>query len=228
MNEIKIFENADFGTVRTAEMNNKVYFIANDVAKCLGYRKPADAVTTHCKGSVKYRYLTNGGYQEVKVIPEGDVYRLIVRSKLPQAEKFESWVFDEVLPSIRQTGIYGNFDANAVICEIVKQAVSESIKQIIPIIKKETENPAEKAIRKIKAEDIYRLNGERLRQPTKMETFPRELVECVNIMLDDMEERDAINFKYIERFCGKNGYSISSASVKTYYVKRKRKCELGV
>ena len=104
MQEIKIFENADFGTVRTVEMNEKVYFIANDVAKCLGYKKPADAITVHCKGSVKYRYLTAGGCQDVKVIPEGDVYRLIIRSKLPQAEKFESWVFDEVLPSIRQTG----------------------------------------------------------------------------------------------------------------------------
>lgn len=222
MQEIKIFENADFGTVRTVEMNEKVYFIANDVAKCLGYKKPADAITVHCKGSVKYRYLTAGGCQDVKVIPEGDVYRLIIRSKLPQAEKFESWVFDEVLPSIRQTGGYGNFDVNAVICEVVKQAVSEAIKQVIPIIT-EAKNTELKENRKIRAEDIYRVNGERLTQPTKMETFPRELVECVNVMLDDMEERGNLNFKYIERFCGKNGYSISSVAVKTYYVKRKRK-----
>ena len=141
---------------------------------------------------------------------------------MPQAEKFESWVFDEVLPSIRQTGGYGNFDLNAVICEVVKQAVSEAIKQVIPIIA-ETKNTELKETRKIRAEDIYRVNGERLTQPTKMETFPRELVECVNVILDDMEERGNLNFKYIERFCGKNGYSISSVAVKTYYVKRNRK-----
>lgn len=226
MQEIKIFENADFGTIRTAEINGKPYFMANDIAKALGYSKPNNAISAHCRAALKYSTPISGKMQEVNFIPEGDVYRLIVRSKLPQAEKFESWVFDEVLPSIRQTGRYGNFDVNNVICEIVKQVISEAIKQIIPIITETKESYTPKEIRKIKADDIYRVNGERLRQPTKMETFPSEIVECVNIMLDDMEERDALNFKYIERFCGKNGYSISSASVKTYYIKRKRKQEI--
>lgn len=106
MNEIKIFENQEFGKVRALEIDGKPYFAANDIANALGYKRTADAVTAHCKGSVKRRYLTDGGEQEVKFIPEGDVYRLIVRSKLPSAEKFERWVFDEVLPSIRQTGGY--------------------------------------------------------------------------------------------------------------------------
>lgn len=106
MNEIKIFENQEFGKVRALEIDGKPYFAANDIANALGYKRTADAVTAHCKGSVKRRYLTDGGEQEVKFIPEGDVYRLIVRSKLPSAEKFEKWVFDEVLPSIRHTGGY--------------------------------------------------------------------------------------------------------------------------
>lgn len=106
MNEIQIFNNTEFGEIRTVEINDKPYFVANDIAKALGYKRVADAVTAHCKGSVKHRYLTEGGEQEIKVIPEGDVYRLIARSKLPQAEKFEKWVFDEVLPSIRKTGGY--------------------------------------------------------------------------------------------------------------------------
>ena len=59
---------------------------------------------------MKYRYLTNGGQQEVKIISEGDVYRLIIKSKLPNAQKFESWVMDEVLPTIRKTGGYVNND----------------------------------------------------------------------------------------------------------------------
>ena len=106
MNELQIFNSEEFGQVRTVEINGKPYFVANDVARALGYKRPADAVTAHCKGSVKHRYLTDGGEQELKVIPEGDIYRLTIRSKLPSAEKFEKWVFDEVIPSIRTNDGY--------------------------------------------------------------------------------------------------------------------------
>lgn len=103
---LKIFENAEFGQVRTTKINGQPYFMANDVAKALGYSIPKDAVTRHCKGAVKQRYLTEGGEQEVKVIPESDIYRLIIKSKLPSAERFERWVMEEVLPSIRKNGGY--------------------------------------------------------------------------------------------------------------------------
>ena len=63
--------------------NNTILFCGSDVAKSLGYKRPADAITAHCKGSVIYRLLTNGGEQNTKFIPEGDVYRLITHSKLP-------------------------------------------------------------------------------------------------------------------------------------------------
>ena len=106
MNELQVFNSKEFGDIRTTEIDGKPYFVANDVARALGYKRPADAVTAHCKGSVKHRYLTDGGEQELKVIPEGDIYRLTVRSKLPSAEKFERWVFDEVIPSIHQYGAY--------------------------------------------------------------------------------------------------------------------------
>lgn len=106
MQELEIFKNEEFGEVRTVMIDDKPYFVANDIASALGYKRPADAVSAHCKGSVKYRYLTNGGKQEVKIIPEGDVYRLIIKSKLPNAQKFESWVMDEVLPTIRKHGAY--------------------------------------------------------------------------------------------------------------------------
>ena len=106
MNSLQIFNSEEFGEIRTIEIDGKPYFVANDVARALGYKRPADAVTAHCKGSVKHRYLTDGGEQELKVIPEGDIYRLIVRSKLPSAERFEKWVFDEVIPSIRTNGGY--------------------------------------------------------------------------------------------------------------------------
>lgn len=103
---IQVFNNSDFGSIRSFEENGKTLFVASDVAKALGYSRPADAVSAHCKGSVKRRLPTEGGMQDVKVIPEGDVYRLITHSKLPSAEKFESWVFDDVLPTIRKTGSY--------------------------------------------------------------------------------------------------------------------------
>ena len=106
MNDLQIFDNEEFGQVRTIEIDNKPYFVANDVARALGYIETAKAIRTHCRGVSEMDIPTNGGMQTVKVIPEGDIYRLIVRSKLPSAERFESWVFDEVIPSIRQTGSY--------------------------------------------------------------------------------------------------------------------------
>lgn len=72
----------------------------------LGYAKPRNALAAHCKGALKRGALTAGGVQELTFIPEGDVYRLIVHSRLPGAERFEKWVFEEVLPAIRKTGGY--------------------------------------------------------------------------------------------------------------------------
>lgn len=106
MQELQIFNNEEFGQVRTVEIDGKPYFVANDVARALGYATPKDAVTRHCKGALKRRYLTEGGRQEMKMIPEGDMYRLITHSKLESAERFEAWVFDEVLPTLRKTGSY--------------------------------------------------------------------------------------------------------------------------
>lgn len=106
MNEIMIFNNPEFGSVRTADVDGKTYFCGNDIATALGYKQPADAIRNHCKGVYEISTPTNSGKQMMKYITEGDVYRLITHSKLPEAEKFERWVFDEVLPSIRKTGSY--------------------------------------------------------------------------------------------------------------------------
>lgn len=106
MGELHIFKNEEFGEVRTVEIEGKSYFCGKDVAGALGYAIPKDAIAAHCKGAVKHRTPTNGGIQELLFISEGDLYRLIVSSKLPTAEKFERWVFDEVIPSIRKHGLY--------------------------------------------------------------------------------------------------------------------------
>lgn len=105
--ELKIFNNQEFGQVRTMVVNGKPYAVANDIAKALGYVNPSDATNKHCKhGEMVWGSDSLGRQQQFKVIPEGDIYRLIMKSKLPAAERFESWVMDEILPSIRKHGMY--------------------------------------------------------------------------------------------------------------------------
>ena len=107
MTEIQTYTNAAFGSVRVLYEDGKPLFCGADVCKALGYKNQHDALTRHCKGVVKRYPLTNGGKQQANFLPEGDLYRLITHSKLPSAEKFERWVFDEVLPAIRKNGMYG-------------------------------------------------------------------------------------------------------------------------
>lgn len=113
MNSLQFFKSKEFGQVRTVEINNKPYFIATDIAKSLGYVNPSDAIKKHCRWVAKCEIphpQSKNKALEVNAIPEGDMYRLITNSELPGAEKFESWIFDEVLPTMRQTGGYVNND----------------------------------------------------------------------------------------------------------------------
>lgn len=108
-NELEIFKNEEFGQIRTLEVDGKPYFVASDIAKALGYKRPNDAISAHCRYTAKHSIphpQSKTKTMDVNIIPEGDLYRLIVNSELPTAEKFESWVFDEVLPSIRKHGAY--------------------------------------------------------------------------------------------------------------------------
>ena len=153
MQQVMLFENEEFGQLRMIFIDGKQYFMANDVAKALGYSVPKDAITRHCKGAMFQRYLTDGGEQEVKVIPEGDVYRLIIRSKLPKAEEFEKWVFDEVLPSIRKTGGYIQETNPYSIKEIVKETIYQVVPEIIKELedKEERNKRAERELKKLEA-----------------------------------------------------------------------------
>lgn len=105
-NMVEVFKNEEFGEIRTLVEGDRVLFCASDVAKALGYANSRKAISDHCKGVTKRDTPTNGGLQMLSYIYEGDIYRLIAHSKLPSAEKFERWVFDEVLPMIRNTGSY--------------------------------------------------------------------------------------------------------------------------
>lgn len=109
MNELQVFNNPDFGEVRTIEENGAVLFCGSDVAKALGYANPSKALSDHCKGDLTKRYPivdSLGRNQEAIFIPESDLYRLVFSSRLPQAEKFTDWVTQEVLPTIRRHGMY--------------------------------------------------------------------------------------------------------------------------
>ncbi|MBO8158856.1 phage antirepressor [Thermosyntropha sp.] len=106
MNNLQVFKNTEFGELNVLIIDEKPYFPATECARILGYSNPHDAIFRHCKGLVKHEVLTPGGSQEINFIPEGDLYRLIIRSKLPAAERFERWVFDEILPTIRKHGAY--------------------------------------------------------------------------------------------------------------------------
>lgn len=107
--ELNILTHPEFGEVRTiTEENGTILFCATDVAKILGYSNPRKAIIDHCKGVTKRYTLTKGGKQEISYIFEPDLYRLIAKSKLPLAVEFERWVFEKVLPSLRQNGFYAN------------------------------------------------------------------------------------------------------------------------
>lgn len=110
MNDIQIFNNAEFGSVRTTMINgDKIYFCGKDIAEILGYSNPHDALLKHCKkDGVAFCEVIDsvGRKQDTKFIDESNLYRLIFSSKLPQAEKFTDWVTSEILPSIRKNGAY--------------------------------------------------------------------------------------------------------------------------
>ncbi len=109
MLEIRLFENSELGSVRAmVDDDGTELFCAKDVAKALGYKDPTNAIKQHCKEVVKYHPVTDQRKQSQKArfITEPDVFRLIVRSKLPSAQRFEAWLFEEVLPALRRTGAY--------------------------------------------------------------------------------------------------------------------------
>lgn len=162
---IQTFTSEKYGQLRTVEVEGVVWFCGIDIAKALGYTNPRDAYKRHCKskGVVKRYTPTDGGRQEMVYLDEGNVYRLITHSKLPSAERFESWVFDEVLPTIRRTGLYigksGN--PNVALVTITPEMAEEMLKKNIGNRKINQAN-----VNRIAADMAtgnYRLNGETIK-----------------------------------------------------------------
>lgn len=111
MANLQIFAFEGTSEIRTLLINDEPHFVANDIAKVLGYKNPSKATNDHCKKAIKaWGNDSLGRRQEFKVIPEPDMYRLIIKSNLPDAERFENWVMEEVLPTIRKHGMYATED----------------------------------------------------------------------------------------------------------------------
>lgn len=189
MNELQIFNNEEFGQVRTIEIDGRPYFSASDVATALGYSNPRDAISRHCKGVVKHDIPTNSGVQVLSFIPEGDIYRLIVKSQLPSAEKFEVWVFDEVLPQIRQTGGYN-----------LPQTYSEALRALAD-----------------KAEEAERLALENAEMKPKADYFDALVDRKLNTCIRDTAKELGIGEKrFIAFLTGKYVYRDSNNKLKPY------------
>lgn len=116
MNQLQIFTKKEFGSVRVVEHKGEPWFVASDVAKALGYDNPANAVNVHCKKANKITLSPDSGGREntvflppiqINIIPESDVYRLVMRSNLPGAVEFQDWICEEVIPALRRRDFYG-------------------------------------------------------------------------------------------------------------------------
>ncbi len=171
-NEVKVFENSEFGSVRTVEENGTVLFCGSDVAKALGYSNTRDALSKHCKGVVKCDTLTSGGVQALSFITEGDIYRLITHSKLPSAQKFERWIFDEVLPTIRKTGGYVANDEMFVetYMPFADELIKTLFRNVLGVMRQQTQ--------------IINTQEEQIKQQTEKIETDRPLVEFANHVSD--------------------------------------------
>lgn len=124
MNEIKIFENTQFGQIRVIERDGEPWFVGKEVADILGYTNPQKAIRDHVDDEDRgvNELFTPGGKQEVAIINESGLYSLVLRSNLPAAKQFKRWVTSEVLPAIRKSGGYIKADAGMTPEEIMARA----------------------------------------------------------------------------------------------------------
>lgn len=233
MEEIKIFENSEFGRVRTVTIDGEPWLVGKDVAAALGYKDTKNALKTHVDSEDKkggWRINTPSGNQPMTIINESGVYALIFGSRLPSAKRFKHWVTSEVLPSIRKTGGYGaqmeqmmevTGQLARVAAMMVQAAASitQSINRLAEVVdrlqpeKQGTAAESGRAGSAFENPDCYGSGR------CKLETFPEDLTARVDEMLENMVQQQNLNFSMIARFCTVNGYSISSPSVKTYFQK---------
>lgn len=203
---IQRVNNTEFGNLDIFQVDGKEYFPATTCARLLGYRNPQEAIRTHCKGVSEMLTPTNGGNQKIKVIPEGDLYRLIIRSKLPAAEKFEKWVFDEVLPSIRKNEFYGNLDMQSIVNSAVKATIEEVMRQISPLL---LANGIPKA-------PVVTVVERKPRKRVKHHSIIEQLDPSLRKVAEEMICDPKCTYKDVVDYLGEAGVSITITSVMRY------------
>jgi prophage antirepressor-like protein len=223
-----IFQNPAFGTIRVVKgADGEPWFVASDVAKALGYENPSRAVQEHCK-HVKLFKPTNSvvlfkAPRGVLIIPKGDVYRLIARSKLPTAEKFEAWVFDEVLVSVDKTGGYLTATPDESPEAILARAVLVAQDTIARIKNKlaeasqtlaETTNALEEA--KPKAALVDQAFARRSQGLLKLTDLARKL-DGLNI---NRIKADLVRLGYFFRHCNLSPYRVYAKYRGTHFVEK--------
>lgn len=212
---MQIFQNEEFGSIRTIEENGQIWFCGSDVASALGYSNPWDAVKRHCKrdGVVKREGVSFTQNQYGKVteqvmkmnfISEPNLYRLVCNSKLKSAERFEKWVFEEVLPMIRKTGSYNNGNVYGLDTRQISLIVAEVVKELVPIITKSVMNIDDKQVNKRKR-----------RTHNRFDSFPAE----IRIAAERMYYEGNATNEVIAEFCCNNGCVISKSSVQRYFTR---------
>lgn len=228
----KIFQNQEFGVIEVIIIDGKYYFPATDCARMLGYSNPQKAIRDHCKqdgctirsgvSETVNQYGTVTQQQvKKKYIDEGNLYRLITHSKLPSAERFESWVFDEVIPEIRMSGGYSlnvgtksDSELAVIISQAVTTAVSETVnqimKQIVPLLaqhqtEQENSDEYEENITVIKR------TRKKRKQPKVIETLPPNIRLDVDNMIANGEP-----YRKIKIYLSDYGVKLSEQAIGKY------------
>lgn len=175
MNEIKVFENEQFGEIRTVTIDGQPWFVGKDVASILGYKDTSDALKKHVDSEDKLsrRFADSGQTRAMYIINESGLYSLIISSKLPSAKQFKRWVTSEVLPSIRKYGAYATEETlNRV------EGDTEEAEKLFRMLREEKQRSKDIANQNEKLiTEIHRLNEEN--------TALAEVVNFVNAYSND-------------------------------------------
>jgi len=210
MNDLQVFQNSEFGELRVLEQDGKPYFPATACAKKLGYINPQKAIRDHCKGVNEMVTPTKGGMQTTRFIPEGDLYRLIVHSKLPAAERFEKWVFDEVLPSIRRTGSYGQPDIATIVAQTANIVCTEMIRQLVPLLQSITAPAGPEEV------EVEVIKQHRIRKRKRKQSLVDRLGEEDRCKVEKLLRDSRYTYNEISALLKQDGISISTSSLNRY------------
>ena len=211
MNELTVFQNQEFGRLRTADIKDEVWFVGKDVARALGYTNPQKAIRDHVDDedrTVNEMFTVNG--TPITLINESGVYSLILSSKLPGAKRFKHWVTSEVLPSIRKRGGYGNGVSAEQVIEIAQHMAAamgaELVKQLKDVLAPSTPSVQEEVV----------LMDPAPRRRQRYHSVITMLDPELQREVDEMLESNRYTYVDIVQFLKENGVGISVSSICRY------------